>query len=251
LTDFERTERGRPRPNANKDTHPFSYEDDSHTSLAECLDVDRVDNSWMERTFLQWATTEEKKSDLIITHGHCRQPNSKLIRALNTRPSIPVVSTIRDPLLSVLTLARREHRDYALLQDSRPYIRLGRTTAHVDRYISILGIPRDNILLFPIDVGAREDKVGKLFSYCGLEKTSETDSYIQRWAPANTTKDWVGPGGKKEEGSDLFEDLKVAISCNDVQFVNRYLKIEFECLQKQEELKQKLSQLGYSSLIWF
>lgn len=241
LPDFEAKQRGREDP-YEIDKNLFSFEDDIYISISECFPIEKVNKDWLNRTFFNFLNEEEASSDLLIIHNHCRQPESELIKNLRiTKPEIPIVSSMRDPLLSIFTLIQREHKTYESFSKERTYTRLGRIVAHSNRFLSILTLPKEHVFIFPIDIKEKEKNIDNLFNFCSLEKTEKTFETIKGWKPVNKT----------ETENNLFNDIKSYIISKDIKQIEKYLKVEFDYLRTRKDLKTLLQNLSYEDLSWW
>jgi hypothetical protein len=223
----------------------FSFEDDNYKSLSECIELEKVDKAWASKIFYQFLLPEEKHKNLYVLHNHCRQPYSNLIKNLQQKDSeIPIVSSMRDPLLSLLTLCNREYEDYSLFIRERPYSRYGRVSIHSERFKSILSIKKENIYFLPTDlIIEKKDTVSALFTFCNINPTKKTSLYIEEWQPTNKTK-YID-----QEVS--FFKIKEAIINKDKYYLDTFFKIEFNYMRTRDDLKTKLEELGYRDLSWF
>jgi hypothetical protein len=237
--------------------NPFAYIDDkvlSEAELAESSESKKgyLGTGWLKRTFLNYTTEEENSVGLLILHNHCKQFDSTLIKYLRIKnPVIPVVTSVRDPLLAIITLVWREYGKIDKFVTEHPYMRLGRVVAHVKRIENLLFLPAGRVFLFPIDAKNIDKSLlcKNLFDHCGLVQTEDTERYIQDWKPQNETKNW--DLFKSDYEIDKFEEIKRDILNGKDDLVKEYFKIEFDYLKTCDNLKISLKNLGYENLVWF
>jgi hypothetical protein len=218
-----------------------------------------VDQSWIQKTALSFLTPEEKAGkDVILVHGHHDTPGSPLVTTLQTKRSqIPVVISMRDPMLSLNTLIWRTYARYKVhYQHEDQAIREDRAQTVAARFKDILKIPCKNRFLFPVDTDAAKELEGRinlasdLFKYCGLKLRKPGLDFVYDWRPIGLTEDGTLLC-KRERGVEGFNEAKNMILSGDVTGMKRILGVEYECLHQDDELKELLEQVGYVNLSWW
>lgn len=243
IPDCRMSSKGRTDLNINS----LLQEDDNCESIAECYPVTSIEE-WLQTVALKYINS--KNYDILIFQCHCKQPNSELGRYLKeSKSTIPILSSCRDPLLSILSIIYRSNETFEEFQKSRGYLRLGRIVAHTERFNFLLSIPNDNIYLLPVDI-INKEKASNILNSVGLTYSNKTKEYIKEWQPENKTTEWLDRYNRNNE-INLFIELKQAVIEKDTVTIKKYLGIEFDYLQRQEKLKEQLYNIGYRDLTWW
>jgi len=174
------------------------------------------------------------------------QPIYNMI-VLNKCP-IPIVGTIRDPLLVCNTLLWR----YISEKTFPIEIEKWRRQKEIERQVEVINESlylreTNKMFLLPVDL-KQIDVACDMFKYCNLRLTKNVCESIAFWKPKNITQKVI-----KQKTIRQIKHLKVkqAITDRDIDTVKSLLGIEFEYLRKQDTLKKRLENLGYKDLLWF
>lgn len=191
-----------------------------------------------------------KDTELITIWSHIYEPGSTLLKSIiNNKPSIPVVSPMRDPLLRLNTNMFWNNKYNVNTESRLKYIR-----NTVKMFIELLSIPDEHRFLFPVDVenlkDGRERHYKEIFEFCGLTPTQMTEDFYKKWKPAHETKTHP-QNPKSSKKRQIFEDNKVAILNKDIDTLMKTMNPEITYLRQQEDLKNKLEQYGYKNLVWW
>lgn len=198
-------------------------------------------------------TDEQKeKIKVIIINGHHQHPSSFVYNEMNTISSwAKIVIPMRDPLLSLWTLYRRNFNTIDEILLSSIHIRVYLTYAHMKNIVENLKIR--NSFIFPIDIDCpisfRENKINGLFEFCNLEKTQETEQFIEKWPVVNDTIEAL-PG--RQYDHTTFEEWKNKLSTIEgVRELSEVLYPELNTLQTFDGLVESLRDIGYIDLPWY
>jgi hypothetical protein len=163
---------------------------------------------------------------------------------------IPVVTTLRDPILIANTFLYR----YIIKRTYPNYMIKWRREKEIERQVKVIHECIDmhndsKTFLLPVDLNNKL-LAGEIFDWCGIKKTTQSIRFIREWKSANTTQKVISDKFKKQE-KESHQLIKEAVVKKDIDFVRNNLSIEFDYLNKQDDLKKKLQKIGYENLIWF
>jgi len=161
---------------------------------------------------------------------------------------LPVVTTLRDPLLVMNTLLWRYIYEKTFPVQLSKWRRLKEAERQVEVIKECIHLSKTNkSFLLPVDL---EDKptTYNMFDYCGIVPTEYTCSLIEEWPHKNITQNVIK---KKTNRKQQHLIAKKAIQARDVNAIKKLLDVEFNFLQRQEDLKQQLETIGYRNLSWF
>jgi len=226
IGDYHLQQRGRP----NKSIH------------LDQLDCPPITRKWWNTTISPYYYGANTN---ILFHAHNFYINSKILSSLfKNKPEIPVITSIRDPLSIINTSI---WTTYALtgryIFNQTKAERKQRVEDIAMRLISILSIPRQNIYIFPIELG---DKIKQKINNFTIDFKLRKINNIFTKPIGETTK--TKALYTREHGKE-FDYIKHAINIKDISLIKEYLKIELDCLSVFHNLRSKLINLGYHP-IW-
>lgn len=163
-------------------------------------------------------------------------------------PTIPVITPMRDPLLSIHTTLWRRNSSLESIKQENKYSRAYYAYHWVKLFLDMLRLPAKSRMLFPVDLLGQMERTQKLFEYCGLDFSDTARQYVEKWEPYNTTVKIMSFSSQSEYE---FQTLKGFIVNRDLSKVNDILDVELEVLHNQPELKEYMQQLGYADLLWY
>lgn len=218
-----------------KETNPISRE---YYTLEE----------WIQKGHDQNPKDKMSKADLIIFGCHHMTPNSTLVNSMiTTKSSIPILIPIRDPILTANT-SIFWHNKFNSKEEWRE--------KHIIRimklFTEILSIHKESCFYLPVDLYntlSTENKtiqINKLFEFCNLDITKDTKNFITELGPVHETNKI-----SKAKRIIEFEKNKTAILNNDINTIEKTMKVELSYLYRNNELKQRLRDVGYHNLIWY
>lgn len=242
----------------------FTIRDKNYTKLGKVFDFNsfshyELTKYWQYYNKLKYIENLNKYK-LIIIHNHINVGNyPKVLDTLSVcKPDIPIVATIRDPLLSYNSRIWRWGKLNKMTSIERYKFIKWRTKL----FIKILEIPKNNIFLFPIDHPQAEQMsfsfnlVSGLFKLLNISFTDAAKNITYHWKPIGlTTKDIqaFNKGAKHYKGEyiDTPRLIKEAILNKDKKTVMKYYDVEMKYLQTQDKLKKLMYNMGYRDLIWW
>lgn len=242
----------------------FTIRDKDYTELGKVFDFNsfshyELTKYWQYYNKLKYIE-DLNNHEFVIVHNHINVGNAPIV--LNTlsvcKPEIPVITTMRDPLLSYNSRIWRWGKLNKMTNIERYKFIKWRTRL----FIKILEIPEDNIFLFPIDhpeagkMSFSFNLVSRLFKLLNIPFTDAAKNIAYYWKPVGlTTKDIqaFNQGTKhfKGEYTDTPRLIKDAILNKDKKTVLKYYDLEMEYLQTQNKLKKLMYNIGYRDLIWW
>jgi hypothetical protein len=242
----------------------FSFISDFHLQQQHRLDyklgMDEIVNKnmtrkWWEENVTPFYSDENKNSNKILFHYHHVNPYSNLPKLLKkNKPSIPVISSIRDPLLIINTMAwilyslKNIHITEQSEEDRKDIA--NRVAIRLE---NILSIPKNNIFVLPVDLFETESEenrqiiISSMMKHCNIEVNNKILSMASMW-------NRIGDTGqtKKIHTRNRAEEqqlYKEAIINKDSDFLKEHFQIELACLSGYNKLRKQLIKIGYKP-IW-
>ena len=186
-----------------------------------------------------------KEHSIFATHHN--KINKPLILYLkNNICPIPVILTLRDPILTANTftwrriIGRRDPEEIIDRRKQKIKITVDLMLEGIDLY------KKGYCFMFPIDLKNSKKIALNIFDYCNFRKTKKTYRFIKNWKPYN-----VSAHVMLSKNKSIHQTCKKAIETRDILTVEKLLEIEFNYLRKQDKLKSELETLGYKDLIWW
>jgi hypothetical protein len=193
-----------------------------------------------------------KTAELLTFCSHIYEPGSVLLKSITeNKPSIPCISPMRDPLLRLNTNMFWNNK-YNINSESRlKYIK-----NTVKMFMEILSIPDEHRFLFPVDLyhikeDIKEKNCKRLFEFCNIKQTQGTKDFYNKWEPRHETKTHPANPKKVSKKRTIFETNKAAVLSKDINTLMETMQPEIVYLQRQEDLKKRLKQYGYTNLVWW
>jgi hypothetical protein len=175
----------------------------------------------------QGITLPTKDPSRVLFHAHL---------GVHDRPpaGFRLVTTVRDPLLSVITSLRR-------------YGRFG-PAGPLAGWTSLANWPREACFWFCTDLWAsdgRHREALRLFEFLGLEPTAQIEQLVESWPPINAT----GPGNQMATVDRRFEEAKEMASRSNPA-LHPVMRPWVDSL-RATGIQPRLEELGYRRLAWF
>lgn len=215
--------------------------------------------SWLRENMVNMASKEDQNADLTLcrTHRDCQtNTESPLLYSLrNHKPRVPVVCSMRDPLLSLFTNIARIMGELDLyLQDEE--VRGGMIKNVLQNRLDVLSIPDEHRFVLPVDIERtkeqRTDVIHGFCDWCNVTPTHMTEDVAEYWAPYNSIKDVAAAGKDKVlKDSTEFEKLKELYNNRDIEALKEIFDREIAYLEKQEDAKKAFEAVGYKDLLWW
>ena len=194
-------------------------------------------------------TQYDDKCKFIASHHVV--PNGPIYNLIKSNKcNIPVVTTLRDPILVANTFLHRSiwNRSVPIhLVDWRRQKEIERQVEVLKECIELYN--QDKTFLLLID---KKDttKAHSMFQYCGLSITQDVYKAIESWEAINLTQK-IKLSKTEKENKLRHRRLKGAIQIKNIKTIRKIAAIEFNYLRKQDDLKRSLEKLGYKNLVWF
>lgn len=195
-----------------------------------------------------------EKIDILVAHDHHHKVGSQLIENVRrNKPEVPFIVPMRDPLLSLHSKMWREAEIYD--KPDKDSKRMQRAMRCVDLYVDLLSVPDGHLFYLPMDTDRTNTEEGKIqlareaHEFAGIEFTDRARKFACKWKAKNTTKKLVKNKGREPDAR--WGELKKNYLAGNIDPVKKAMKIEFEYLHEQDELKELLQKVGYKELPWW
>lgn len=218
-----------------------------------------INKEWFKRNIEDYMSEEEKEKELYIAHGHHRNLNSTMPsivsnHSISQEDHIPIVIPMRDPLLSLNTFIWREHADYDIfIKTESKEDRAARAHLNIELTKDMLEIPRDCFsCLLPIDINDKNNihTAERALNHCNLPLTKKAMSYIEKWAPQNKSEN-APRVTNKEHNNSGFHKIKELYKNKDKNGLRDMLSVEMDIIERDDNLKLLLEEVGYTNLPWW
>jgi hypothetical protein len=228
-----------------------------------------VSEEWFDKYILSLAkvkTAPPKEEDkhkvdwskvkVFTSHDHHHKANTHLIKAIHSeKPGFSIVVPMRDPMLSLHSKIWREIEIHNNNAGSSSKQRLHRVSAWVTRYKELLRIPNKHRFILSVDneqsktINGRVKVIKKLHNFIGIPFNDRVKQFAEGWGIANSTQQLVKR--KKKHDSNKWVNFKRQYIDGNINVIVNEMELEFDYLNKDEELKQLMKQFGYKELPWF
>lgn len=231
------------------------------------LDAYRCRNfndAWLKKYLLDYLTASESEVDFVMFSAHHSVPGSNLVKALVKAPlPLPVVSSVRDPLLVVHTKLWRECAIQGIaLEDVSVEYRQELVRKYADLVHDILSVPNGHMFILPVDLVGMQSRetrlawVKRMLKFCGLPvismdiaKYHELVDRAHQWARVGDTRmstHIIRAGLQKP-----FVESRRYIYRKNKKGIQKYMPYEFNYLNTRDDIKAKMETLGYRYLGWW
>lgn len=223
-----------------------------------------IDNKNYQCEAFNWEWLSKLTFDYIppssrykLISAHHRNPESSICKALcNFDTDVKIVSSIRDPLLPIHTRLWRHRAVQGYGQDliHIPFnFRRELASKFISQFKNILKIPSDRIFLYSVDIisemdiGEKLRLTGEMMDFCELPFLNEGKAFIKKWEKlGDTSKSHHIRQGLLDENF-----INSKNNLNNLDYLTKNFDIEFQLLNKDEELKDLLRKIGYTDLVWY
>jgi hypothetical protein len=162
-----------------------------------------------------------KSAHQLALH-HYQHLNEIMIESFSA--TLPTLSPMRDPLLSIITRHAR-HPEQA------PHTYLATSWRYVPE--SAFYVPVD----LPFTVDERIGMVRSALAHCGVKPWPGVDKYARNWKPVNAV-----PGAV---------EARAAYDRRDVGFFEKHFPQEMAALRSARNVRELFEEQGYEDLLWW
>jgi hypothetical protein len=216
-----------------------------------------VDETFFDQAVMEVCTPDDiANKEIIIGHEHYHKPGSWLIDALKRAPAkTPIVTPLRDPILSLHSKIWREIEQHNNVTGLKEKARTNRLKRWIDLYYDIFSIPDGHIFKLPIDAEqskteeTRVQLIKEMYEYCNVPFNDHGLAAAKAWKQANSTYKLVKNFDKTPK--PRWEAFKKRYLAGDLEHTKKIMGLEFEVLNKEEELKRLMEKAGYRNLLWW
>lgn len=217
--------------------------------------IDVITEEWFISQTIEYFEEEYKQKDVVLYSHHFKNPTGPFVTSLkNNKPEIKIVSSLRDPLLIINTFIWWDFAyNGTLLNDMEDIVRFRRADNTAKAVNSLLDVPPENMFILPVDLLATKDDktkyetVKQMFDFCEIDISESGIDNILGWKKRNNTSgSWHL---KQQNGVESFKKHKQLLESKNRDKIQRSMSIEFDRLNSDKELTEKLIKLGYDP-IW-
>jgi hypothetical protein len=194
--------------------------------------------------------------DIVIGHEHYHKADSWLLKALKNAPAgTPIVTPLRDPILSLHSKIWREIEQHNNAAGLKEKARLNRLNKWIKLYYDIFSIPEGHIFKLPIDAEHSKTQAGRIkliedmYGYCNLPFNESAALAAKNWKPANSTHRLIENSDKTPK--PRWEAFKARYYNGDVEHTKKIMGLEFERLNQEDDLKKLMEKAGYRNVLWW
>jgi len=217
-----------------------------------------VDDTWFDQAVTSVCKPEElADKKIIVGHEHHHKAGSWLINALTDFPAaVPIIVPMRDPLLSLHSKLWREDEQHHNPNEMDNKARLKRLESWIVRYKELLSIPEGHVFMLPIDGEQSKTEEGRIqliqdmYEYCDVPFNEKAKKAALEWKPENRTFDLINKI-KNNSAKPKWENFKKRYDEGDIDHTRAFMSLEFDRLNKEEELKELMKRAGYKNVLWW
>jgi hypothetical protein len=206
------------------------------------LDDTNASSTWLRDSVLAHCENRFNSDSLFLLSAHHYEPNSNLMRTIKDIP-IPIVVTIRDPLLVIHTWLWRDafYKKIDIAQLDTSYC-LNKTIKLCALLCDFLSINLPNVYKLCIEQ-VSYSSLSNLMKHVGL---SVNDSVIHKYSRDRG----IGDTSVNLEIRDRFLEMKKIIMSNDRRAIQELFPEVYNYLSSSDHLRDLYRQHGYTDLFW-